>query len=291
MGRIRFALLALLASLWTTKVVGLAVLALAVVVASAPGVTTVWDVALLGVAAVLTVTWAVFARVPARRLEPVVSGLPLEAGEARAILAELEQVARVVGGRAPRHVSVTFDGVVDLDQRHGGRLVMGLPLLFAVTRDELRALGALLLHPTRRDRRFDAWAARLAAAWDGYASNLVAHRSRTTFASRRVAPALARRLGTRAASLTAAGHATDLGAAAGLCSAETVASALGKASLAPRYLDEVHWGAVWGRSDLEPEPPHDAIESMQAPLARLGREPLASAWLDDALDQPTAPPS
>ena len=289
--RIRFVLLALLASLWTTKVVGLAVFAVAAVVVSAPGVTTGWDVAVLAGAAALTLTWAVIARVPARRPEPVVGGLSLEAGEARAILAELEQVVRVLGGRAPRHVSVTFDGVVDLDPRRGGRLVIGLPVLFAVTRDELRALGVLLLHPTRRDRRFDAWAARLAAAWDGYASNLAAHRSRTTFASRRVAPDLARRLAASAASLGAAGRTADLAAAAGLSGAEAVASALVKASLAARYLDEVHWAAVWGRADLEPEPPHDAIESMQAPLARLGPEPLAAAWLEEALEQPAAPPS
>jgi hypothetical protein len=287
--RIRFTLLALFASLWTTKVVGLAVFGVAALVASAPGVTQSWDLAMLVSAAALTLAWAVVARVPARRAEPAASGLPLDAGEQRVFRSELEQVARATHGRAPQRVSATFDGTVDAGR--GGELVIGLPVLFAVTREELRALGALLVRPTRRDRRFDDWAARLAAAWEGYASNLAAHRSRTAFLSRRVAPALARRLTSASASLTAAGRAADLAAAADLCGPELVASALVKTQLAARYVDEVHWPAVWGRSDLEPEPPHDAIESMRAPLGRLGQEPLAAGWLEEALDHAAAPPT
>jgi Zn-dependent protease with chaperone function len=222
---------------------------------------------------------------------PAADGIRVRPDEAPELFALVREIRKEL--RAPRVHQVRFVGDftaalaqvprLGLVGPHRNTLVIGLPLLQALSPEEARAVLAHELgHLSRRHGRLGGWAFRSREAWARVDFALGATRwTRLLFGAflrwfiptfDRVTFALAQAHEFEAdrASVRIAGH-------------DATGSALARTVVGTAFLDESLAPELWKRADVEPTPP-GFVSAAARELRYAGEHKDAERWLIDALD-------
>jgi Zn-dependent protease with chaperone function len=216
------------------------------------------------------------------------------------LLEEVESVRRALG--APRIHRVLLDGQLNASMTqqpllgilgwHRNHLLLGIPLLRAVSLEEFRAVLAHEIgHLLGGHSRFGAWIYRVRAAW-GRLYDALAARGGGRFTGRFLAwyaPlfnaysfVLARRQEREADA-----------ASVRVSSAEDAGRALRRFEVLARQAEERFWPPLWRRAVREPAPPPGYLDALRDALAV--PDPLADRWHHEALlthtDRADTPPA
>jgi Zn-dependent protease with chaperone function len=239
---------------------------------------------------IAAVTWVVI-RSLAVRIEPP-EGVPIDGDEAPELFRTVDETNRAV--RGPNVHAVLVDGqlnaaVVQRPRAAGllgseNYLLLGLPLLQALSPEEFRAvLAHELAHLSHAHGRLGAQIYRIRATWWQLLEALEQRRSWGTILFRRFFEWYVPRFNARTFPLMRMHEFEADRLAASAAGGDTLSSALGRLSVADRFIDSSYWPGVYERARHDPEPPESAF----APLATQLRQapPEAKTWLTEALQQ------
>jgi Zn-dependent protease with chaperone function len=205
-----------------------------------------------------------------RRVDAV--GLTVTEADAPALFAAVERLRKGLGCRAPRRVLLTADCNAFVDStrwgRHAGPMAIGLPLLLALSPEEVEAVLAHELgHVASTQGAFSLWIYRVHNTWArlgqflgsaGPVNVLLARFARWYF------PRFA-----ACAQVFARGferHADR--EAARLTRPETLASALARIDVTDAWMNETFWPEVSRRARSEAEPAAGLFDRLATELAR-----------------------
>jgi hypothetical protein len=272
-----FGLLLLAGWLWLGRVVG-AVLAIVVFVEST-GAPASFVVPSSLAALVLWIAWiaAVRPRAGARALLET-EGVDLSAGDAG-------KFVEATGLTGIERVSVEMSAAV---WRAGGTFTIGYALLRVLRENELRIAAAFAEAKASRGITFASWARRLGAAWEERAVLLTRTRMRAPL-HRRFMPWYAARLAAAASELESNSWTRldrRIAAASGVDPCKRV---FAQGAAVDARLMNVHWPTLWSRTDLDPEPPTDAIESLALSLEGMENDVVEDSPTFGRLPAPRAP--
>jgi Zn-dependent protease with chaperone function len=239
---------------------------------------------------IAAVTWIVV-RSLIIRIDPP-DALPLTSTDAPEFFRELAETNRAVQG--PRLDAVFVDwqlnASVEQHPRAGGLLgsrnylVVGLPLLQALSPDEFRAvLAHELAHLSRAHGRFGTRIYRIRATWEQLLAALEERKSWGTVLFRRFFEWYVPRFVARTFPLMRMHELEADRLAADAAGAKNLAHALGRLAVADRYLETTYWPNLYGRASEERDPPYTAFAPLAAELLRT--PPEARSWLQELLEQ------
>lgn len=211
-----------------------------------------------------------------------------EAPELFAVLADLQMRLR-----APRFHEVLIDGDCNASVCQRPRLgvlgwsrnylLLGLPLLDGLSRDEMRAvLAHEFTHLSRDHGRFSHWLYRLRRSWEQVFHQLARAPGSGKSASRSFVKWFWPKFNAHAFVLSRANEYEADGQAARLVGKQEMASALVRLRFLSRQLDENSWPEVWQIANDQPTPPADVFVRLREGL-RMG--PAAGErqrWLEEA---------
>ncbi len=256
----------------------------AILLLPSPGV-ALWVTIPLALVAV-----GVFRAVWVRSPEP--AGIRLEEHVAPELFECLRGLRREL--RAPRIHEVWVDGGFNAAVAQYPRLgivgpyrnilLVGLPLMLALTESELRAVLAHELgHVSRRHGRLGAWVYRLRVTWERLSLHMEAVGTWSALLVRPFVRWYVPRFEQASLALARAHeHEADRATVLAVGS-ETAASTLARIEIGNALLAERFWPELWRRADREPEPP-PLIDLMARALRDAGADPDADRWLTAALD-------
>src|SRR5207248_1283215 len=271
-----FGLLLLTGWLWLGRIAG-AVLATGLFVESA-GAPASFVVPSAVIALALWIAWIAALRPRAgTHADPETDGVDLSAGEAG-------RFVEATGLTGIERVSVEMSAAI---WRAGGTLTIGYPLLRVLRQNELGIAAAFAEGKACRSIRVASWARRLGAAWEERAVLLTRTRVRAPL-HRRFMPWYAARLAAAAADLesdTWMRLDRRLAAASGIDPCRRVFT---QGAAVDARLMNVHWPALWARTDLDPEPPTDAIESLTLSLEGMENDAVEDSATFGRLPAPRA---
>ncbi|WP_202845134.1 M48 family metallopeptidase [Luteimonas saliphila] len=213
-------------------------------------------------AVVLRALWVRFELPPGHRLAP---------GEAPLLQAEVERLRQAMG--APPLEGIVIDGDFNakaasvprmlglLGHRH--TLVLGLPLMRVIDRDELSAVIAHEFgHFAAHDGRFAAWVYLSRGTWYRLRDGMARHGFSFAWLLAKFYGWLAPHFDLCSRALTRRHEYAADAAAAGAVGAEAAASALLRIEIASRRLEARFWPRLWARARTQRHPP----AQLQAPL-------------------------
>ena len=242
---------------------------------------------------ILIVVWTVLRAMWVRIPPP--EGKEIARGDAPRLFAEIDAIRRAVDAPPAHHVLLNddFNAAVAQVPRlgmfgwHRNYLMLGVPLMHALPRDEFRAVLAHEFgHLSRAHGRSGAWIYRIRITWTSILETLEAGRQ-ATFSLRRFFSWYAPRFNAYSFVLARAQEFEADARAAGLVGSGVMASALTRIRVRSRHLHGTFWPTLWRRSAREPEPPGDAytalVQSFAAPLPAGDAEILVA----EALAAPT----
>jgi hypothetical protein len=271
-----FGLLLLTGWLWLGRVLG-AVLA-SVVLAESTGAPASFVVPSALIALALWSAWIAAVRPRAgKALVEVADGVDLSATEVRGLI-------QATGLTGIEHVTIEMSTAV---WRRGSTFTIGYPLLRVLRKDELRVAGAYAESKDSRSLQLASWARRLAAAWEERAVRLTRTRMRAPL-HRRFMPWYAARLAAAAADLESATWTRLDQRVEAACGVDVCKRAFAQGAAADARLVNVHWPTFWARTDLEPEPPTDVIESLALSLEGMENDELSNTDTIGSLAAPRA---
>jgi Zn-dependent protease with chaperone function len=239
----------------------------------------------LGVAvftwALLRATWVTLERP---------EGVEIRAGDAPVLFAEIERLRRL--GRIPRIHRVLLDAQLNAGVAQTPRLgvfgwphndlVLGYPLLAALSPDEFRAVLAHELgHLSGRHGRTGAWAYRARATWSRFLAVLEARRSALTGIFRGFLALYGPWFSAASLALAREQEREAVRFSAVATSPRAAADALVASRLAEGLLERRFHAALRRRTAIDPEPPRDHL----APLLRLTGETAPHAGAQAELDR------
>lgn len=227
---------------------------------------------------------------------PAPTGLALSRENAQPLVAMLEELRKELG--APRAHRVLLDGdlnagIVQVPRLgglggSGNYLVIGLPLLQALSPDEFRAVLAHELgHLSGNHGRFSAWIYRLRSSWTRLLDRLEETRRAGAGLFLAFFRWYAPYFNAYSFALARAQEYEADRMAAEAAGAPTAARALVRLELSARYLHGSYWPGLYGRARREPEPPADPFTPLAQLLPEAAGHAEASTWLEDALRRPT----
>jgi Zn-dependent protease with chaperone function len=224
------------------------------------------------------------------RIDPP-EGIPVSRAEAPAFYDAIDEINRAVRGPSLHAVLVDDDlnaGVVQVPRFgiFGGRsyLVIGLPLLQAVTPTELRAvLAHELAHLSRRHGRIGVWIYRIRTTWDQLLSSLEEER-KWTGAFRRFFEWYVPRFNAHTFPLMRAHEFEADRLAADAVGADALGQALGRLAIAGGFLQTRYWPSVFARAIDQPAP-RDAFTQLGKAIRTAAADEDSAHWLYAALQQ------
>lgn len=166
-------------------------------------------------------------------------------------------------------------------------LLLGLPLLDGLSRDEMRAvLAHEFTHLSRHHGRFTHWLYRLRRSWEGIFAQLSRNRAQreangVAFVSRFV-DWFWPKFNAHAFVLSRAHEYEADAQAAALAGRAALASALVRLKFLARQLDENTWPEIWQLANEQPSPPADVFRRLRDALQTGPVEPQRSRWLAEA---------
>lgn len=242
---------------------------------------------------VLVLIWIIGKSLWVRIVPP--AGIALHPGGVPKLMAEIEDVRRAMQAPRVHHVLIDdrFNASVSQVPRLGVfgwyrvYLVIGLPMLAALTPDEFRAVLAHEFgHVSRAHGRFGAWIYRVKGTWFRLMGEMddKNHPAQTLFTRffQWYAPyfetytsVLSRAQEFEADEMSA--RISPAGAGPSQCRIEVVA----------RFLDRSFWPDVYAATRTTGTPPTDVHARMLRALPAAAAHPSAAAWLEEGLCQPT----
>lgn len=230
------------------------------------------------------------------RIEPP-EGMEVTRAEAPELFRTIDEVGAAV--RGPALEGVLLDGDMNAGVQQvprfgifGSRnfLVLGLPLLQAVTPTELRAVVAHeLAHLSRSHGRVNVWLYRIRATWGQLLESLEERKSVATRVFRLFFEWYVPRFNAHALPLMRAHEFEADRVAAGAVGAEALASALSRIAVADTFLERRYWPAVFARAADEPAPPSTAFTQIAGRIRDAAGDESAAAWLAEALEREPEP--
>ncbi|HEX6964243.1 MAG TPA: M48 family metalloprotease [Gemmatimonadaceae bacterium] len=226
---------------------------------------------------------------------PPPEGRVLRRAEAPALFDEIDAVRRAVKAPAPHRVIVTdvLNAAVSQVPRlgifgwHRNYLVLGLPLLTALTPEQFQAVLAHEFgHLSRAHARFANWIYRVRGTWDQVVAAIQHRRSRLgALLVNRFVEWYVPYFGAYSFVLARA-HETEADRiSADVAGSTTAGTALLALALRARYQSEIVWPGVTSRIVDEPVPPRAAFAGLvQAMPAALPTE-YAGPWLASSLSE------
>ena len=223
-------------------------------------------------------------------------GLPLARASSPALLEELDDVcARVDAPRVHRVLVVPeFNaGVAQVPRLgllgwHRSYLMLGLPLLQALSREQLRAVVAHEFgHLSRSHGRLGNRVHAMRTSWVRMNEQLQREERFGRAFVRGFLDWYAPRLDAYASVLRRAQEHEADRAAAAATSPGIMATALARWQVVDRFLAEEFWPAVFARAATEPEPPPGVFAELGRALEQSVAPEKAAAWLAAAAAQPT----
>ncbi|WP_187471124.1 M48 family metalloprotease [Luteimonas viscosa] len=245
-------------------------------------------------AVVLRTLWVRFEPPPGHRLAPE---------EAPLLQAEVERMRLAMGG--PPLEGIVIDGDFNakaasvpralglLGHRH--TLVLGLPLMRVLDRDELRAVIAHEFgHFAAHDGRFAAWIYLSRGTWYRLRDGMARHGLSFAWLLAKFYGWLAPHFDLCSRALTRRHEYAADAAAAGTVGAEAAASALLRVEIASRRLETRFWPQLWARARTQGHPPAQLqaslLQAMQGDAVDLDRLLASAARGQDPRDtHPTLP--
>jgi Zn-dependent protease with chaperone function len=242
---------------------------------------------------ILIVVWTVLRAMWVRIPPP--EGKEIAREDAPRLFDEIDTIRRAVDAPPAHHVLLNddFNAAVAQVPRlgmfgwHRNYLMLGVPLMHALPRDEFRAVLAHEFgHLSRAHGRSGAWIYRIRITWTNILESLEAER-RATFSLRRFFAWYAPRFNAYSFVLARAQEFEADARAAGLVGSGVMASALTRIRVRSHHLHGTFWPTLWRRAAQEPEPPGDAytalVQSFAAPVPPGDAEILVA----EALAAPT----
>ena len=263
--------------------------AVGLLVATRGGMAILAKAAIPLVAVVWTVLRAMWVRIPPPE------GKEIAREDAPRLFEEIDAIRREVDAPRAHHVLLNddFNAAVAQVPRlgmfgwHRNYLLLGVPLMHALPRDEFRAVLAHEFgHLSRAHGRSGAWIYRIRITWTNILQSLEAAQ-RATFSLRRFFAWYAPRFNAYSFVLARAQEFEADARAAELVGSGVMASALTRIRVRSRHLNGTFWPSLWRRAAHEPEPPGDAytalVQSFAAPVPAGDAEILVA----EALATPT----
>ncbi len=224
------------------------------------------------------------------------AGLPLPRTASPTLLEEIDDVCARVDAPPVHRVLVVPEynaGVVQVPRLgllgwHRSYLTLGLPLLQALSRDQLRAVVAHELgHLARSHGRFGNRVYAMRVTWIRIHEKLQEERRFGRVFVRAFLDWYAPRLDAHASVLRRAHEHEADQAAAAATSPGVMAATLARSEVVDRFLAEEFWPAVSARAATEPEPPVGVFAELGRALERPVAPEKAAAWLAAAAGQST----
>jgi Zn-dependent protease with chaperone function len=226
------------------------------------------------------------------RLDPP-EGRVLRRDEVPALFGVIESVRRAARAPAPHRVLLTdqMNAAVSQVPRlgifgwHRNYLILGLPLLAALTPDQFRAVLAHEFgHLSRAHARFTNWIYRVRRTWAQVATTVAQQRSALgAILVNRFVQWYAPYFSAYSFVLARAHEYEADGTSAAVVGRATAASALVAVAVRGRYAREHLWTRVTARAVDEPEPPRAAFAGMVREMPAEVPRDAAGAWVAAAL--------
>jgi Zn-dependent protease with chaperone function len=227
------------------------------------------------------------------RTEPP-EGRIVTRAEAPTLFATLDELQRQIRSEPFHTVMLTADcnaGVMQVPRLgvfgwSRNYLLLGLPLLEGLSRDEMRAvLAHEFTHLSRQHGRFSHWLYRLRRSW----AQIFPQLSRAHRGPLSLRPLVIKyvnwfwpRFNAHAFVLSRANEYEADAQAARSCGQENMVAALVRLRLLARLLDKKFWPETWRLANEQPEPPPDIMERLHRALHEGGSAEERSLWLDEA---------
>ena len=230
------------------------------------------------------------------RIDPP-DGIPVSRAEAPAFYGAIDEVNRAVRGPSLHAVLLDAElnaGVVQVPRFgiFGSRnyLVIGLPLLQALTPTEFRAvLAHELAHLSRRHGRLGVWIYRIRATWEQLLSSLEEERSSATGAFRRFFEWYVPRFNAHAFPLMRVHEFEADRLAADAVGADALGRSLRRFAIADGFLLTRYWPSVFARVQDDPAPPPGAFTQLAGRIRDAAVDEASEEWLNAALHQEPDP--
>lgn len=225
------------------------------------------------------------------RAEPP-AGVPVDSSDAPRLLELVRQTSARIPGSRVDHVVVddAVNAAVTQLPRLGpifgatSYLVVGLPLLQAMSREEVQAVVAHELgHLSRSHGRFGAWVWRTRSRWAQLLQSMEQRESAAVVVLRPFFGWLVPRFDRAALAVSRAHEFEADAAAASIVGAEATADALVASVTAARAATD-YWEKAWCRSRDEPKPDRTIPLGAGPTLVSSRRAAASDVWIDEALD-------
>jgi Zn-dependent protease with chaperone function len=230
------------------------------------------------------------------RLEPP-RGLPLTRAKAPALFAALDDIHQRLRSVKPHDVLLVGDlnAAVVQTPRLGvfgwqrNSLILGLPLMQALTPEEFRAvLAHEFAHLSRNHARFGAWIYRIRRTWERVFEELGRHKMTDMGVLSGFIKWYWPRFNAHAFVLARANEYEADACSAALTSAGTAASALMRVRVLAEQFDESFWPSIYKQANERPEPP-EGVYVEAGRVLRAGPTPdEAARWLKQGFLIPTS---
>lgn len=166
---------------------------------------------------------------------------------------------------------------------HCNYLILGLPLLQGVSRDEARAILAHeFAHLSGSHGKFGMWLYRLRRTWEGIFERLHRQQQKGTAILTRFLDWYWPRFNARAFVLSRAQEYEADATAARLVGAVPLGCGLIRTQVGGRWMEETFWPRLLEGVKSQPEPPRDVYDQLGGAILRLHEVPELPRWLTQA---------